>query len=173
MADMHTHTRVASIVAALVVVTGIVGLAQSKRVPVSPPAAKPQTIVFVCPFGSAKSVVAARFFNRMATEKGLPYRAVARGLTPEATIPPYVRQPIRADGFEIGAAEKPVRLKAAEVRDASAVVCIMCQLPQEHSTVARQSIEWSDVPDVDAGYGPARDKIVAHLNELVGTLRPF
>jgi len=171
---MTTDTRVSSTLGAVIIVAaGIVGLAQSKSVPVSPPAAKPQTIVFVCPFGSAKSVVAARFFNRMAKERGLPYRAVARGLTPEATIPSYVREPIRADGFDIAAGEKPVRLKAAEVRGASAVVCIMCQLPQEHSTVARKSIEWSDVPDVDAGYGPARAKIVAHLSELVGTLRPF
>jgi len=171
---MTTHTRVSAILAAVVVVAaGIVGLAQSKSAPVGPPAAKPQTIVFVCPFGSAKSVVAARFFNRMAKEQGLPYRAVARGLTPEATIPSYVREPIRADGFEIGAEEKPVRLKAGEVRRASAVVCIMCQLPPQQSAAARQSIEWGDVPDVDAGYGPARDKIVAHLKELVGALRPF
>jgi arsenate reductase len=140
---------------------------------VKPSASTPETIVFVCPFGSAKSVVAARFFNRMATERGLPYRAVARGLTPEATIPSYVREPIRADGFEIGAAEKPVRLETAEVKSASAVVCIMCELPKAQSAAARESIRWTDVPDVDAGYGPARDKIVAHLNELVGKLRPF
>jgi arsenate reductase len=137
------------------------------------PAQNPQTIVFVCPFGSAKSVVAARFFNRMATERGLPYRAIARGLTPEDTIPPYVREPIRADGFEIGAAEKPVRLKTAEVRGASTVVCIMCELSPAQTAAARESIRWTDVPDVDAGYGPARDKIVGHLNELIGKLRPF
>jgi arsenate reductase (thioredoxin) len=130
----------------------------------------PQTIVFVCPYGSAKSVVAARFFNRMAADRGLPYRAVARGITPESTIPSYVREPIRADGFEIGVDEKPVPLDAAEIRGASTVVCIMCQLPPAQSSGARQSIEWTDVPDVDAGYGAARDKIVAHLNELVGRL---
>ena len=117
--------------------------------------------------------MAARFFNRMAAERGLPYRAVARGLTPEATIPSYVREPIKADGFEIGAAEKPVRLQMAEVRTASAVVCIMCELPRAQSAVARESIRGTDVPDVDAGYGPARDKIVSHLRELVGNLRPF
>src|SRR4029453_6764850 len=90
-------------------------------------AEKPQTIVFVCPYGSAKSVVAARFFNRMAGERRLPFRAVARGLTPEDTIPPYVREPIRADGFEIGVDEKPVRLEPDEIRGASVVVCIKCQ----------------------------------------------
>ncbi len=131
---------------------------------------KPQTIVFVCPYGSAKSVVAARFFNRMATQQGLPYRAVARGITPESTIPPYVREPIRADGFEIGVDETPVLLDSAEIRGASAVVCIMCQLPQAQSSLALESIEWTDVPDVDAGYSAARDKIVEHLSELVSEL---
>lgn len=131
---------------------------------------KPQTIVFVCPFGSAKSVVAARFFNRMASERGLPYRAVARGLTPESTIPAYVREPIRSDGFEIGADEKPIALTDAEIRGASAVVCIKCQLTPAQSSMTPQSLEWADVPDVDAGYPAARDKIVGHLKELVSRL---
>jgi arsenate reductase len=171
---MNIHARIASVVTTVfVLVAAGAGLAQPKVASAKPSAAKPHTIVFVCPFGSAKSVVAARFFNRMATERGLPYRAVARGLTPEATIPAYVREPIRADGFEIGAAERPVRLETGEVKAAATVVCIMCQLPKAQSAVARESIEWSDVPDVDAGYGPARDRIVAHLNELVGKLRPF
>lgn len=131
---------------------------------------KPQTIVFVCPFGSAKSVVAARFFNRMASERGLPYRAVARGLTPEDTIPEYVRGPIRSDGFEIAADEKPIALTDAEIRDASAVVCIKCRLTPAQSSMTRQALEWADVPDVDAGYPAARDKIVGHLNEFVSRL---
>jgi protein-tyrosine-phosphatase len=126
--------------------------------------------VFVCPFGSAKSVVAARFFNRMATERGLPYRAVARGLTPESTIPAYVREPIRSDGFEIGADEKPIALTEAEIRGASAVVCIKCQLTAAQTSMTPQSLEWVDVPDVDAGYPAARDKIVGHLKELVSRL---
>ena len=132
--------------------------------------ASTETIVFVCPYGSAKSVVAARFFNRMATEKKLPYRAVARGLTPEATIPRYVREPIKEDGFEIGVDEKPVRLVPAEVQGAATVVCIKCQLPASLAGSAREAFEWADVPDVDAGYRPARYKIVEHLNELIATL---
>ena len=134
------------------------------------PADKTQTIVFVCQYGSAKSVIAARFFNRMAAERGLPYRAVARGIEPESTIPPYVREPIRGDGFEIGVDEKPVALDIAETRNASSVVAIMCKLPPAHSSAARESSEWTDVPDVSEGYAAARDKIVAHLNEIVNKL---
>jgi arsenate reductase len=159
-------SRVVAIAALLI--SGAVPFVGCQRT--SQVASEPQTIVFVCPYGSAKSVVAARFFNRMATERGLAYRAVARGITPESTIPSYVREPIRTDGFEIGRDEKPVALSEAEIRHAAAVVCIKCQLSQVQSSMARQSLEWTDVPDVDAGYTAARDKIVAHLNQLVSSL---
>jgi protein-tyrosine-phosphatase len=136
------------------------------------PAAKTGTVVFVCRYGSAKSVVAARFFNRIAAEEGLPFHAVARGIEPEPVIPPYVREPIRADRFEIGPEEKPVPLDAGETRDAVAVVCIMCKLPPGQLAVARQSIEWTDVPDVSDGYAAARDSILGHMKELMVRLDP-
>lgn len=125
------------------------------------------TVVFVCRYGSAKSVVAARFFNRIAAEEGLPFHAVARGIEPEAVIPSYVREPIRADRFEIGPDEKPVPLEAGETHDAMAVVCIMCKLPPEQLAVARQAVEWTDVPDVSEGYTAARDRILGHMKELM------
>jgi protein-tyrosine-phosphatase len=128
---------------------------------------KTGTIVFVCRYGSAKSVVAARFFNRIAAQEGLPFHAVARGIEPEPVIPPYVREPIRADRFEIGPEEKPVPLDAGETHDAVAVVCIMCKLPPGQLAVARQSIEWTDVPDVSDGYTAARDSILGHMKELM------
>jgi hypothetical protein len=128
---------------------------------------KTGTIVFVCRYGSAKSVVAARFFNRIAAEEGLPFHAVARGIEPEPVIPLYVREPIRADHFEIGPEEKPVPLDAGETHDAAAVVCIMCKLPPGQLAVARQSIEWTDVPDVSDGYAAARDRILGHMKELM------
>jgi hypothetical protein len=128
---------------------------------------KTGTIVFVCRYGSAKSVVAARFFNRIAAEEGLPFHAVARGIEPEPVIPLYVREPIRADSFEIGPEEKPVPLDAGETRDAVAVVCIMCKLPPGQLALARQSIEWTDVPDVSDGYTAARDRIMGHMKELM------
>jgi hypothetical protein len=127
---------------------------------------KTGTIVFVCRYGSAKSVIAARFFNRMAGEEGLPFHAVARGIEPEPVIPPYVREPIRADHFEIGTEEKPVALDAGETLDAAAVICIMCKLPPEQLAVARRSIEWTDVPDLSDGYTAARDRILGHMKEL-------
>src|SRR5690242_15420164 len=50
---------------------------------------KPQTetILFVCEHGSAKSVIAAAHFKRLAEQRGLPHRAIARGINPDPEIP--------------------------------------------------------------------------------------
>jgi len=153
---------------------GIIGiaLAGSAGHATTPPptGSKTGTVVFVCRYGSAKSVIAARFFNRIAAEEGLPFLAVARGIEPEPVIPPYVREPIRADRFEIGPEEKPVPLDVRETRDAVAVICITCKLPPGQLAVARQSIEWTDVPDVSEGYTAARDRILGHMKELMARL---
>lgn len=44
------------------------------------------TVVFVCEHGSAKSVIAAAEFKRMAKEKGLDLNILARGTNPDATM---------------------------------------------------------------------------------------
>ncbi len=49
-------------------------------------------IVFVCEHGSAKSVIAAAYFNKLVKEKNLPYEAVARGTDPDTVISPKTKQ---------------------------------------------------------------------------------
>jgi arsenate reductase len=171
MGSKMNRRSATTIILALLTVPLVRGQSAKPSTKTAPPAAKAgnktETIVFVCQYGSAKSVVAARFFNRIAAEEGLPFRAVARGIETERVIPSYVREPIRADGFEIGPEEKPVPMDAGETHDASAVVCIMCKLPPGQLAVARQSIQWTDVPDVSAGHAAARDRILGHMKELM------
>lgn len=155
---------------AVVLCVGLLVISSSSCGRAASAARQAKSVVFVCPYGSAKSVVAARFFNRMAQEQGLDARAVARGIEPEPTIPDYVRGPIQQDGFQIGPDEKPVPIDLNEIRNASAVVCIKCQLPKQYAAVAQRSFEWQDVPDVSAGYVPARDKIASHLHEFMSRL---
>ena len=50
------------------------------------PAPRPDEVVFVCEHGAAKSVVAAQYFNKLAGERGLAVRAVARGAEPQADL---------------------------------------------------------------------------------------
>ena len=62
---------------------------------------EPARVVFVCEHGSVKSLIGMVYFNRSAQERGLPYRAVARGTVPEPTVPGPVREGLHAAGFDV------------------------------------------------------------------------
>jgi hypothetical protein len=62
---------------------------------------KPAPVVFVCEHGSVRSLIAMDYFNRSAGERGLAYRAGARGTAPDATVPGPVREGLREDGFVV------------------------------------------------------------------------
>ncbi len=54
-------------------------------------AEQPKQIVFVCLHGSVKSQMAAAYFNDIAKKRGLPYVAISRGIEPDSSIPPRIR----------------------------------------------------------------------------------
>jgi len=58
-------------------------------------------VLFVCLHGSAKSLIAAEYFNRLAAARGLGVRATSAGTEPDAEIPPRVAQGLRADGIDV------------------------------------------------------------------------
>ena len=126
-----------------------------------------QTVVFVCEHGSAKSVVAAAYFNRLAAERGLELRAVSRGTNPDAEIAPNAEARLRADG--LGAFERtPAKLTQADVAGAARVVTF-CDLPGAYVTTAPVE-RWDGVPPVSEDYEKARDEIVERIRRLLGEL---
>ena len=46
----------------------------------------PPRVVFVCEHGSVKSLVAMMYFNHRAQERGLKFRAIARGLAERVVV---------------------------------------------------------------------------------------
>src|SRR5205809_840204 len=93
-----------------------------------------QRVVFVCEHGSAKSVVAAAHFNRLARERNMELRAVSRGTNPDAEIAPSAARGLEADGLA-APAEIPTRLSTAEVATAVRVVAF-CPLPETYGACA-------------------------------------
>ncbi len=63
---------------ALLAAIGFAVASQSTSVARTTPA-----VMFVCEHGAAKSVIATAYFNKLAAERGLPYRATFRGTTPQ------------------------------------------------------------------------------------------
>ena len=62
---------------------------------------KAQKIAFVCLHGSAKSLIAAEQFNRLATAKGLPFRATTSGPEPDAEVPANVVAGFKTRGIDV------------------------------------------------------------------------
>ena len=121
-------------------------------------------IVFVCEHGSAKSVVAAAHFNRLAVESGLPYRAVSRGTDPDPGNHPSAIAGLAADGLDVQS--EPRRLMQSDI-DAARRVISFGKLPIEYS--AGKVEVWS-APPVSENYELARTSIVEQARALLDSL---
>lgn len=150
-------------VALFLILAAVPALAQERK------ALPAHTIIFVCEHGSAKSVVAAAHFNRLAKEKGLPHRAITRGTNPDQEIPAIIRRGLAADGLDV-TGSIPRLIAPDEIRDGERVITFACALPGKPSASAPKFADWNDIPNLSENYERGRQTIVAHLNELLKSL---
>ena len=123
------------------------------------------TVVFVCLHGSAKSLIAAEHFCRLAAQRGVDACATSAGTDPDADIPPHVIQGLLEDGIDVRG-RRPRPLTRAELADARRVVSFGCDLGD--AVPPGLTIErWDDVPAVSENFKAARDAIVARLPRLL------
>ena len=122
-------------------------------------------VLFVCWHGSAKSVIAAAFANRLAAERGLEVRASSAGTEPDQAIPLHVAELLLRDGIDVRE-QVPVGVTNELIRNAERVVSFGCDLSRLDPPLDR-TIDWNDVPAVSDGYGAARDEIVRRLGPLL------
>lgn len=127
------------------------------------------SILFVCEHGAAKSVIAAAHFNKIARERGLPYRAVARGTAPDADIPVGVRKGLDAAGLEL-VVQKPVLVEPADAKRASRVVTFEIALPDAVTASTRSVTDWRTVPSVSADFAIASADIKRRVEALIDEL---
>jgi protein-tyrosine-phosphatase len=136
-----------------------------------PHGASAATVVFVCEHGSAKSVIAAAHFNRLAAARRLPYHAVARGTSPDPDVPAGVVNGLAADGLKVNR-EPPALVSEKDVQGAARTVTIATELPPPVAGKATLVIKWDDIPPVSENYAKAREVIVRHVAELLQQLTP-
>ena len=124
-------------------------------------------IVFVCEHGAAKSILAAAYFNTLASENDLAMTAVARGTHPDVELSSITVSGLRAEGLT-PSESIPVRLTREEMESAQRVVSF-CTLPAEY--LQKAVVEyWDDIPPVSEDYERSRDVMIQHLKELIKTL---
>jgi protein-tyrosine-phosphatase len=134
------------------------------EVPSQQAAPRAKTVVFVCPHGAAKSVLAGSYFNHYATQLGLDARAVARGTEPDDEISERVRQDV---GSAL-CAETPTRLTAEDV--ASADLVIAFDLAEPDLGVAPDRT-WNALPALSADFELGRAAILGRVVALIAELQ--
>jgi arsenate reductase (thioredoxin) len=122
-----------------------------------------RAVIFVCEHRAAKSVIATAYFNRLAGERGLPYRATFRGTTPQDNLSVRAVEGLKADGVPNPTGKPAIADK--DVVDATHIFAIGCTSPDND----RRSGKAADVPDGQC-YGPMRDAIVRHVKQLLDEL---
>lgn len=122
-------------------------------------------VIFVCEHGAAKSVIASAYFNKLAAERGLSVRSVARGADPQAALSVSAVRGLQADGLPPQLAA-PRPLAGSELRSSARIVAFDCRSPGMRPLAAMDAC-WDDVPTVSEDYGRARDAIRAHVAAMV------
>jgi len=163
MKKIRIALLVVSVAAALVGRAALAGEANTSG--------QPSTVVFICEHGSAKSLVAANLFNRMAEQRGLSVRAVSRAAsarTADPKVPLKLARIMAEDGFEV-AAFQPQAVTAAEAANASRVVVIGYDGDVE--ALGNAPVErWSGVAPVGLDYAAAKRDIAAHVESLLRSI---
>ena len=125
------------------------------------------TIVFVCEHGAAKSIIAATYFNKLAGEKNLGMRAIARGTHPDEELSPKTIVGLSKDGL-IPTESVPQQLSLHDIESAQMIVSF-CELPEAYQNKIKVE-RWDDIPPVSENYEKSRDAIITRLNQLMNSL---
>jgi protein-tyrosine-phosphatase len=121
-------------------------------------------IIFVCEHGAAKSILAAAYFNGLASEKESDLRAIARGTHPDAELSPQTVLGLSKDGLH-PTESTPQKLTEADVQSAEHVLTF-CDLSVEYHQKAIIE-QWYGIPPVSEDYEKARDAIVGRIHEFL------
>ena len=126
------------------------------------------TVLFMCPHGAAKSVLASAYFQRVAKERGLNVRVETVGTDPDPEVSPRVADHLKKSGFDVPVA-KPRRVTEADMAVADVVISIGCDpksLPSPRGTLVR----WDDVPAPSEDFAAADARIREHVAQLIDEL---
>ena len=126
------------------------------------------TVLFMCPHGAAKSVMAKTYFQKRAKEQGLAIDADAAGPFPDAAVYPAVVELLAAEGCQLDHPE-PRKVTAHDIAQAQQLVSIGCNINDLPST-DKAIDSWDDVPMVSKDIHAAWQGVKGHVEEMVGRL---
>jgi protein-tyrosine-phosphatase len=125
-------------------------------------------VAFVCLHGSAKSLIAAEVFNRLAQEKRLAVAATTSGPEPDPEVPSNVIDGLLSHSIDVRG-YSPTLISAAGLADADLIVSFACEAG---ATLApgKPVERWDDCPAVSADFETAWRFITGRVEQLVNRL---
>ena len=127
-----------------------------------------QKVAFVCLHGSAKSLIAAEYFNRLAREKSLPMRATTSGPEPDPEVPGNVVQGMSSRGIDVKS-YKPTLISSEGLKDSDLIVSFACDAGRRLAP-GKAEERWDECPAVSDDFDIAWDFITRRVDQLVGRL---
>jgi arsenate reductase len=129
---------------------------------------KTQKVAFVCLHGSAKSLIAAEYFNRIAREKGFPLSATTSGPEPDAEVPANVVEGMKQRGIDVGR-YRPALISAPGLEEADLIVSFACDAGRQLAP-GKAEERWDACPAVSENFDVAWDFITGRVEGLVARL---
>lgn len=120
-------------------------------------------ILFVCQYGTAKSVIAREFFRKRALRRGITVQAVSRGITIEDHISEGLRRNLAADGINPNV--EAIQVLAPLDWQSADVVIAFNPLPPGllHADIR----DWSDLPSMNERYKKSRAILKRRIDKLL------
>lgn len=131
-------------------------------------AKKPPTVLFMCPHGAAKSVLASAYFQRLAKERGLNVRIDSAGTEPDPVVAPAVAAHLKREGYVVPVTT-PRKASAEEFAAADVVISIGCDLSALPASRGRLQ-RWDEVPALSDDFSAADEAIRKRVAALVEEL---
>ena len=122
-------------------------------------------ILILCPHNAAKSVVAAAYLKREASELGLDLQVDTAGTHPDPAVLPVVRERLESEGLAVDSTPRVVADTDLAVADRVVNIgCDRSELPTERSID-----DWA-IPDFSVDPEAAFDALTAHVSVLAREL---
>ena len=129
--------------------------------------AQSKKIVFVCEHGSAKSIIAVSYFNKIAKEKNLSWEAVSRGTSPDAEISPKTKKLLTDDHMPVPDI-KPQAITQKDIDEANQVILFF---PLPENIAGKDNVDyWLGIDAVNGDFEKLRDDILVKLLPLLDSL---
>lgn len=167
------HSTIVSAILAAVSLTAMAAMTARPSAQDRSGEKKTPTVLFLCPHGAAKSVLASARFQQLAAERGLKVRVDAAGTDPDDAVSPQVVSHLKQQKIAVPVT-KPRKVSQADLDGADVVISIGCDLNALPTRPANLR-SWDEVPspsaDLSAADEAIRRRVAALVEELLAKER--